>query len=111
MSLPVELTKRAKQEWDAAYEYWAKHRSEQQAVDWYNAMADTIEGLNDRPEQWPLARENDRTVYELRERHFSVGRRPTHRILFTIRPVVAAPPDSSRIVQPSLAVVRGARPA
>ena len=86
MMVPVGVTDRAEAEWDAVYQWWAENRSAEQAVRWYNGIADAIEALADRPAQWPLARENSRTPYELRERHFGLGRQPTHRILFTIRP-------------------------
>lgn len=86
MSMVVGLTERAEGELDAAYMWWAENRSAEQAARWFNGMAETIESLVDRPSQWPLAREDDRASYELRERHFGVGSNPSHRILFTIRP-------------------------
>ena len=73
--VPVGLTDRAEAEWDAVYQWWAENRFAEQAVRWYNGIADAIQALADRPAQWPLARENSRTTYELRERHFGLSRK------------------------------------
>jgi plasmid stabilization system protein ParE len=49
MSLLVGLTQRAEAELDAAYEWWARHRSVEQAVNWYNGVADVVQSLGDNP--------------------------------------------------------------
>ncbi|MCH7729784.1 MAG: type II toxin-antitoxin system RelE/ParE family toxin, partial [Planctomycetes bacterium] len=45
-----------------------------------------IESLENDPDRCPLARENHRFAYEIRELHFGLASRPTHRIIFSIRP-------------------------
>ena len=86
MSLPVIITPEAAQNlWEAA-EWWARHRSLAQAQRWYDGFVDALDSLADRPFRCSLARENDDFPYELRELHYGVGSRPTHRALFTVRP-------------------------
>jgi hypothetical protein len=66
-------------------QWWAEHHSQEQAQLWFDGIWSMIRALDDRPQQWPLARENDAFPYEIRERHFGVSSRPTHRIIFAIR--------------------------
>ena len=48
---------------------------------------DRIIALADDPERFPLAAENDAFPYDIREVHYGLGAKPTHRrLLFTIRP-------------------------
>ena len=86
MSLPVLVTERAHNELDDAYRWWAKHRSSEQANRWYNEFLVALESLADDANRWAVARENDNFPYEIRELHFGLARRPTHRAVFTIRP-------------------------
>jgi plasmid stabilization system protein ParE len=44
-----------------------------------------IEDLSGNPERHGLSRENDSFVYEIRDPLLGIGRRPTHRAVFTIR--------------------------
>jgi plasmid stabilization system protein ParE len=86
MSLPVILQREAEDQLVASARWWAEHRSAEQAERWYVGFLETIETLADNPERCPLARENAAFPYELRELHYGLGSRPTHRALFTIRP-------------------------
>jgi plasmid stabilization system protein ParE len=85
MSYGVEITTRAELEIDSACLWWAEHRSAEQAERWYVGIHDAIANLNENPTRRSLALENDAFPYELRELHFGVGRRTTHRVLFTVR--------------------------
>lgn len=82
----VVFTQRAADEFEAAADWWAAHRSLNQAVRWYEGFNEAIELLAESAEQWPLARENHLYPYEIRELHFGLGPHPTHRAVFTIRP-------------------------
>jgi plasmid stabilization system protein ParE len=53
---------------------------------WYAGFSDAIRSLTENPERCPLAPENGRFPYEIRELHYGLGSRPTHRAVFTIRP-------------------------
>lgn len=86
MSGPVIFTPEAEASlWENA-EWWARNRSAEQAQRWYDGFVGALEKLGEHPEEFPLARENDKFPFELRELHFGLASRPTHRALFVIRP-------------------------
>ena len=86
MTHHVVLTRRADRELEDAADWWAEHRSSHQAAHWYAGFSDAIASLRENPERCPLAPENGRFPYEIRELHYGLGSRPTHRAVFTIRP-------------------------
>jgi len=86
MRLPVIIQREAEEQIVDSARWWAEHRSAEQAARWYAGIVDAIDTLADNPQRCPLARENPAFPYELRELHFGLGSRPTHRVLFTIRP-------------------------
>jgi plasmid stabilization system protein ParE len=88
MSYTVVVTEPAEEELLAAYQWWATHRSAEQAGRWYNGILDAIGTLAENPERCPIAREDGKFPVELRELHFGLGTRPSHRAIFTIRPDV-----------------------
>jgi len=85
MSLRVLITEQAEREMQAAFDWWAEHRSKKQADRWYAGLAKAIAELSDNPERHGQARERDRFTYEIRDLLFGLGSRPTHRAVFTIR--------------------------
>ena len=85
MNYPVVLTDRAHAEMEAAYLWWAENRSQSQAAKWYNAFAEAIESLAKNPARCPVSRENDQFPNEIHDLYFGIGRRRTHRAVFTIR--------------------------
>ncbi len=86
MSRSVIILPRAKADLHDAAAWWAEHRSSEQALRWYEGFIDALESLADQPERHPPARENERFPYDIRELHYGLGSRPTHRAVFTIRP-------------------------
>lgn len=54
------------------------------AARWYDGLIEQLKDLSQEPERHPLARENDRDDFELRELHFGAGKRTTHRIVFHV---------------------------
>jgi len=86
MNPPVILQREAEEQIVASARWWAKHRSVEQAERWYAAILVAIDSLGETAAQYALARENEHFPYELRQMNFGLGNRPTHRILFTIRP-------------------------
>lgn len=74
----------ADRESDEAYLWWATHRSTDQARRWYLKYLSTLETLRINPERYGLAPESSEHRETLRELSFGIGRRKTHRIIFTI---------------------------
>src|SRR6266481_1574286 len=85
MNLRVVITEQAEREMATAFDWWAAHRSKPQADRWYAGLAKAIAGLSENPERHGQSRERDRFAYEIRDLLFGLGRRPTHRAVFTIR--------------------------
>jgi len=67
-------------------QWWAKNRSADQARHWFSGLYDAFETLRQNPERCPLAREKSIFPIELRELHYGIGSRSTHRVIFTVRP-------------------------
>lgn len=88
MTYEVVITERAHGQMEAAYSWWAENRSQAQAARWYHAFAGAMVSLEKNPERCPLARESELVPFEIRDLTFGVGKRPTHRAVFTIRPDV-----------------------
>ena len=88
MTHRVVLAAQADRELEDAVNWWAEHRSPQQAARWYAGFSEALSSLAENPQRYPLARENGRFPYELRELHYGVGSRPTHRAVFTVRPEI-----------------------
>lgn len=84
MKYTVVNTRRAERDLLAAAHWWAENRSPAQADRWLEAIHKKIESLAKSPLRCPLAPEHERFSTELRELHFGVRRRPTHRIIFTV---------------------------
>jgi plasmid stabilization system protein ParE len=85
MTLRVVVTEQAEREMQSAFDWWAEHRSKQQAHRWYVGMAAAIAELSENPERHGQSRECDQFPFEIRDLLFGIGRRPTHRAVFTIR--------------------------
>ena len=86
MPLPIFLTARAQRDVDEAYEWWSSHRSAEQAQRWRDRCVEAIDSLAANGAKCGPASENDSFPIELRQLAFGLGRRPSHRILFNIRP-------------------------
>ena len=86
MSVPVIIEPQAKADLRHAVAWWSENRSKEQALRWYDGIRDAIDTLADHPQRCALARENPKSDNELRELHFGLGSRPTHRVIFVIDP-------------------------
>lgn len=65
-------------------QWWSRHRDADQAGRWYDGFLELLYQLDEMPERHPLAAENSKMPFELRELHFGLGSRPTHRALFRV---------------------------
>src|SRR5882672_10293119 len=85
MSRRVVITEQAEREMQSTFNWWAEHRSKRQADRWYAGLAKAITDLSENPERHGQSRERERFAFEIRDLLFGLGRRPSHRAVFTIR--------------------------
>jgi len=74
----------AKRDIQADYDWWAENRSAEQADRWYVGIRDAIASLRNMPERCSPATETELLAQGIRQLLFGLGRRATHRIVFTI---------------------------
>jgi plasmid stabilization system protein ParE len=84
MTLRLLITAPAEQDISAAYRWWRDHRSIEQADRWYRGIQEAIAVLPTTATRHPQAPESDLHPSGLRQVHFGLGRRPTHRVVFAI---------------------------
>ena len=65
-------------------EWWSEHRSREQAKRWYRQIFLAISKLTDQADCLPVAAEAELLPTGLRELHFGLSGRATHRIIVTI---------------------------
>jgi plasmid stabilization system protein ParE len=80
----IFITGPAKQDIQFAHDWWAMHRSNEQAGRWYSRIHAAILSLEHMPERCGLATESTLSIAGVRQLLFGLGRRPTHRIVFGI---------------------------
>jgi plasmid stabilization system protein ParE len=80
----ILITGPAKRAIQANFEWWAENRSIDEASRWYLGIYEAINTLEHMPERCPVAVESEWLKLELRQLFFSIGGRPTHRIVFTV---------------------------
>ena len=85
MKYQIEMLPRAIAELRSIVLWWSDHHSKEQAARWLIGMETAIAGLSNHPEQYPSAFEADSFPFEVRELHYGIKRRKTHRVLFAIR--------------------------
>lgn len=78
------MTERAARDIEDSADWWARERSAEQAHRWYQGIRAAIDGLARSPQARPVAAERDLYSYEIRELHYGLGSRPTHRMIFTV---------------------------
>jgi plasmid stabilization system protein ParE len=84
MTYHVVITQRAERDMSAAVSWWAAERSVEQAKRWLAGLDQELQTLARSPERCPLAAENGQFPHQLRELHYGLSRRPTHRAIFTV---------------------------
>jgi plasmid stabilization system protein ParE len=82
----VVLTDQAHRDVAGGCRWWAEHRSAQQAERWYDKAYREMAKLPTTFNRCPLAQENESFPFEVRQFNFGLGRKATHRAVFTIRP-------------------------
>jgi plasmid stabilization system protein ParE len=86
MKYPVILHPRADQQLENIVAWWAENRSSEQAERWYVGFVQSLKSLAQTPDRHELAAEDAEFPFEVRELRYGLGKRPTHRALFTVRP-------------------------
>jgi len=84
MSFRVIITGPAERDLFQTVSWWSEHRSTEQAERWYARIGPVIKMLADGPDRCPASPETNLLPTGLRELHFGLGHRATHRIVFTI---------------------------
>ncbi len=86
MTYPVVILPEVEDAVRRMAQWWAEHHSPREAEVWFNGVYDAFYELEDNARRFPLARENDQFPCDVRVMNYGVGSRPTHRVLYTIRP-------------------------
>lgn len=84
MTFHVLITARAEADIREAVIWWRDHRSAAQAERWLDKIYPAIATLAMFPQRCPSALETDMLPTGIRELHFGVSAKTTHRIVFTI---------------------------
>ena len=85
MKYEVLVTTRAMRELKDNARWWGEHRSGGEAKRWYDGFLKALLSLEKNPARYPLAREHAKFPYEVRQFTYGLGRRSSHRAIFTIR--------------------------
>ena len=80
----VELSEEAVRQAEASARWWAEHRSPEEAARWLDCFLTAVSSLSRHPHARPPAEEDGLFPVELRELHFGLGGRPTHRAVFRV---------------------------
>lgn len=86
MKSPIVLSPKAEQQLEDIAAWWAKNRSADQAERWLTGFVQSLKSLAQSADRSSLAAENAEFPFEVREMLYGLGRSPTHRALYTIRP-------------------------
>jgi plasmid stabilization system protein ParE len=65
--------------------WWSENRSADQAIRWLDGFEKALATLADKPERCVIARESDAFATAIRELHYGLRGKPTHRAVFEIR--------------------------
>lgn len=80
----IVISAPAKEDIQEAYDWWGKKHSLQQAEAWYRAIHREISHLRHTALTCPLATEKVLRPEGIRQLLFGIGKRPTHRIVFSV---------------------------
>lgn len=81
----VLVTEPAHRDMQEQRDWWAEHRSAEQAVRWYADFFRALLTLEKSPELHPRAAEDGLWPFAVHQLNFDLGRQPTHRALYVIR--------------------------
>jgi hypothetical protein len=76
---------RAKRQLLAQAQWWSDNRSAEQAFRWLEGFEIALASLAVNPQRWSIARESEAFDVVIRELHFGLRKKATHRAVFEIR--------------------------
>jgi plasmid stabilization system protein ParE len=81
----VTIMPRAKRQLLEQAIWWSEHRSAEQAFRWLEGFEQALASLADNPERFNVARESDAFDQVIRELHYGLRSKATHRAVFEVR--------------------------
>jgi len=81
----VTILPRAKRQLLEQALWWSENRSAEQAFRWLEGFEHALASLADHPERCSIARESNAFEFAVRELHYGLRSKPTHRAVFEIR--------------------------
>jgi plasmid stabilization system protein ParE len=81
----ITILPRAKQQLLGQALWWSEHRSTEQAFHWLDGFEQALASLAERPERCSIARESEAFDPVIRELHYGLRNKATHRAVFEIR--------------------------
>jgi plasmid stabilization system protein ParE len=81
----VTILPRAKRQLLEQSLWWSENRSAEQALRWLEGFEQALASLTDNPERCSTARESDAFDVVIRELHYGIRNKATHRAVFEVR--------------------------
>jgi plasmid stabilization system protein ParE len=81
----VTILPRAKRQMLDQALWWSENRSAEQAFRWLEGLEQALASLAENPERCGVARENDAFDVVIRELHYGLRNKATHRAVFEVR--------------------------
>jgi plasmid stabilization system protein ParE len=81
----VTILPRAKHQLLEQTLWWSENRSREQAYLWLEGFEKALASLSNNPERCNVARENDAFEITIRELHYGLRHKTTHRAIFNLR--------------------------
>lgn len=84
MKYHVVVSKAAREELRDVSRWWTEHRSADEAQRWYDGFLNALYRLDTFPDSHVFAYENDDFSFTIRELHYGLSSRSTHRAVYAI---------------------------
>ena len=85
MTYKVRLSDNAEADLGANANWWARHRSYDEAMRWLVGFHSALQQLDRDPERFPLASEASQFRRELRQLNYGLKSKKTHRAVFEVQ--------------------------
>lgn len=85
MTYRLAISDHARDQLEGACRWWAENRSAEQAERWYDGISEALLSLRENPGRCTHAAESSAFPFDVQQLNYGLGRKPTHRALFTIR--------------------------